>query len=1020
VNFDDYQSKYFAIYQDFAGTVRFILEQALKADAKLPRPQSIQSRAKTPDSLRRRLSEQDKLNTTTLETDRRDLSGARIIFYTNNDVDSFLSSDIIRENFEIVEDSVKVHHPTPENKGTQYRAIHYTVKLQEERTRLPEYARFAGLRCEIQVQTILNHAYSETSHDITYKGAIGGDGFGSRAMKGIQQRFERIMNEHLVPAGYEIQKAQQEYERLLEGKELFDTNVGKSLESAKDNNERYEILSKLKDYALPNYDDYALAFQSLREPLLATVKAARNTPQKPIETTFGSLDGFKAGTVIEQVVEIISRIRYADVTGVLQLLIDIYRDEPDEGIRRQIENAVKSLAKYNLDAYKQVGPGIQSALVDLLADMDAADLDAIRPIALSVWREAIQSDITGSKWRASSVTLSSGSVPDSEQLRSVRHNAMKALFAAYDRSTDDAQRRQVFSALDAASRTPNQGMYSNELLATTLRDAKRIVDFAKDRASTMSFPLIQHLEHSFLYDYFRAVGIADDPEKRFASEKEAKELIDSIFAFKDAVNADAIFVKYKVLVGFESVYPQHWISRNFDYQEEDRYRRAEADRYIEEANDANEADLRELIERSAATKSDDMATFPVFGQFISNLSERKPEVAERMLADASEELRRFLAGFLNGFSRSNRADIYDRVIAEELQSARNLVGVARHLRYSDIAAPDRAEETLARSIKNEDIAAVNECLLFAIEHFGPERIPEPDQFVNSALRVLNAKKNYSWVWNGWFLQNVAKFYDAMTEETLGLVLESLRHLPKVDHQVERILIRLAERWPEPVWDYLDKRLDCEVSEGEEEERFEAVPFSFHGLEEELSKHPELGIKKGLARFKRDPSLFQFRGGRLLSSAFPGCTPEFAAALVSLIKNGAESEADFVLQIFQNYTGEIPTHVVLKEIVAKFPEDKRRMGTVGVCIDNTGVVSGNLGFAEAWRAKKQTMVEWLEDDRPIVRAFAENHIRTLDRMITDETRRAEADKEMWELGFHDDDDDSDSDGVDPPVGPTGVM
>lgn len=1006
MNFDDYQTKHFSTYQAFADTVRFILEQALKSEPNLPRPQSVQSRAKSIESLRRRLVEQEKLETETLELDRRDLAGARVIFYTNNDVDRFRSSDIVRDNFEIDEDSTKVHHPRPENEELQYRAIHYTVRLREDRVRLPEYKRFAGLRCEIQVQTILNHAYSETSHDIIYKGAIGENGFGSRAMDAIRRRFDRIVREHLVPAGYEIQKAQQEYEQLLRGKELFDTNVGRSLENATNNNERYEILSRLKDYALPNYDDFAAAFQELRVPLLATVKAARATPQSPIRTTFGDMDGFKSEIVVQMVVEIINRIRYADVTGTLRLLIDVFREEPDDSTRQQILRIVESLAEYNFDAYKKVGVGIQAALVDHLAAMDGAEIDAVRPIAIAVWKEAIQSDITGHKWRADSVAISTGAVPNSEQLRAVRDKAIQALFSAFDRSTTDEQRRQILTALDAATRTPNQGNYSNDLLATTLLDSKRIVDFVRERWKKMSFSLVQHLEHRFLYDYFRAIPIAEDPENRFGSKKEAKALLESIIAFRDAVNSDSSFVRYKVLVGFESVYPQNWDNRNFEYQEAEEYRRSEADRYLGEVSEANESDWRELLELCAATKSNDLATFPLFGNFISNLTERKPKIAERLLASASEDLRAFLAGFLNGFSRSGRRDIYDRVVESELRSARNLAGVARHIRYAEAASPDLAGSVLRRAVDQKHVAAVNECLLFAMEHFEAERIPEPDKFVGFALELLNRMKNPSWVWNAWFLQNASKFYDGLTKERLAQILESLGYLPKIDHQVERILSRLAERWPEEVWDFFGSRLDRKVEKNEDEERFEAVPFSFHGLEKELSKHPQIAIKKGLSWFERDRKLFQFRGGRLISSAFPRCTPEFAVALAELVRAGGESEADFVLQIFRNYKGETSTFMVLKEIVSKFSEDKRRMNTVGICIDNTGVVSGELGFAEAWREKKESMDEWLKDDRPVVRAFAEQHVKRLDLMIADEHRRAEADKEMWNRSFDESDGDDD--------------
>ena len=99
-----------------------------------------------------------KLDAQTLELDRRHLVGARLIFYTNNDVTRLLASPLIYENFKIEEDSTKTHHPTPEHEEARYRAVYYTVRLRDDRLRLSEYARFDGMRCEIQIQTILNHA----------------------------------------------------------------------------------------------------------------------------------------------------------------------------------------------------------------------------------------------------------------------------------------------------------------------------------------------------------------------------------------------------------------------------------------------------------------------------------------------------------------------------------------------------------------------------------------------------------------------------------------------------------------------------------------------------------------------------------------------------------------------------------------------------------------------------------------------------------------------------------------------
>lgn len=601
-------------------------------------------------------------------------------------------------------------------------------------------------------------------------------------------------------------------------------------------------------------------------------------------------------------------------------------------------------------------------------------------------------------------------MPVSDQLKDIRDKAIKALFAAFDRSTDDAQKRAVLSAMDAATRTPNQTQYSNELLATTLKDAARIVDFVTERAKATSYELLQHMEHRFLYDYRRVKPLTEDPGNRFGCQAEANALVFAIFKFRDTINVDVRFVRYKVLVGFESVYPDHWTDEGFDYKGADEYRRGEADRYIDEINAANESDWFDLIERCAETKSNDLATFPVFGNFISKLVERKPEVAERLLAKTSDDLRNFLPGFLNGFAKSSRPDIYERIMEGELESARDLSSVTWHIRKSDVKKPDFAARLLKRAIEKGDQRAVTGCFLFALEHYGTEKLPDADIFVRDALHFLNNRQNASWVSEGWFLERATKFYGQLTTERTVQVLQNLGYLRKIDYRTDRVLARLAKHHLEAVWDYFGARLAKDTADDEPTdyaERFEAVPFQFHGLEKELSNNPQLAISKGRSWFDRDRKLFQFRGGRLLSIAFPTCPPEFATALADLIKAGGDMEADFVLSILQNYRGEASTYVVLKEIVSRFPDDQHKLRGVRVSIDSTGVVSGEFGLAEVWQTKKESLAEWLTDNRPAVKAFAEKHIAELDLMIASEGRRVESETEMRNRSYDRDDESDDN-------------
>ena len=94
------------------------------------------------------------------------------------------------------------------------------------------------------------------------------------------------------------------------------------------------------------------------------------------------------------------------------------------------------------------------------------------------------------------------------------------------------------------------------------------------------------------------------------------------------------------------------------------------------------------------------------------------------------------------------------------------------------------------------------------------------------------------------------------------------------------------------------------------------------------------------------------------------------------------------------------HAVLMETIDKFPNDESRMNRVSICIDSTGVVSGELGLVQALQSRKELMEKWLRDKRPTVQAFAAKHIAELDLQIASEYRSAESRTEMWKREFED--------------------
>lgn len=1000
MNFDAYERKHVALYAEFAETIKLILEKAIAVADGIPRPQSVQCRAKSAASLKPKLSARGLLESDSIEAEIRDLAGARLIFYTNTDVDRFLNSRLIPENFQIDRGATRIHHPTKENEERRYQAIHYTVSMSEERAKLPEYAKFKGMRCEIQIHTILNHAWSETSHDILYKDKPR-QGFGTKAMESIASRFIQIMDKYLLPAGYEFQRVQHDYERLQQGKELFDRDAIASLAAAKNNNERYDLLTSLKEYALPNYDDIPAIYGDLRAPLVEAAIASRGVPVEPIKTPFGDLEGHTAADVTNVIVEIFDNFRYANIERTFSALCEVYWDEPDREVRKHIIDAAKRLAHYDLDVWRQVGPGVQLALVGIIERIDASDRAALRPLLITVWSEVLDSGISGTTWKANAVSIRSGALPVSEELKTVREKAMSGLFDLFGQSTTESQKRQVISALREATRVPTQAGYSNELLALTLTDAKRIVDFFGLHAAGQPYELLEHVEHDFLYDYRIARGLAQDETDRFACRSVAKDLMASIEAFRDKVNSDETFVRYKTLVGFESVFPPHWEDENFDFAEADTYRRERASEFIDAISDAIEDEWYGVIARCAATESDDLATFPVFSDFLYRLAKAKPAIASRYLNRTDDRVLNFLPAFLSGLSDSGSQADYQSTLTRHLADGKHLTAIARHFRKTSTLAVASVKEVLERAISSGDDIAVMECLVLAIERHDPQQRPLVDAVFVPAITYLTGRKDARWVNGAWFLETGKTFFPALSAGQADLVLDNLLAFPKIEHHAERILVYIAQRHPEAVWRFFKQRL-IRMRE-DKKERYEAFPYRFFGLEKPLADNVDLAVGAVRKWFRPDDPLFRFDGGRLLSTVFPLFPEPFANKLSDMAANGSDEDVGFVLGVLQNSKGEVATHTVLKALVNRLSGDDPRLAQVEISLQNTGGVWGEFGLVEVFRQKKTEIASWLEDPRPRVKEFAAEYIRRLDQRIASEQRSAEQESELRKRNFEDNED-----------------
>lgn len=125
---------------------------------------SISSRAKDLDSFINK-AQKDKYQDPKQQI--QDLAGIRVITYVRSDV--IKVCEIIKPLFKIDEkNSVDKSNELGKDK-VGYRSVHYIATLSDERVILPEYKPYKNFPFEIQVRTLLEHAWADITHDRSYK-----------------------------------------------------------------------------------------------------------------------------------------------------------------------------------------------------------------------------------------------------------------------------------------------------------------------------------------------------------------------------------------------------------------------------------------------------------------------------------------------------------------------------------------------------------------------------------------------------------------------------------------------------------------------------------------------------------------------------------------------------------------------------------------------------------------------------------------------------------------------------------
>jgi putative GTP pyrophosphokinase len=149
-------------HERLAAAVKSLLENMLKK--KKIDYLAVTARVKTLDGVIEKIKRKEYDDP---ETQLTDVSGIRIITYLEEQVGQI--SKIIKDLFYIDKTNSLDRAEVLGDDRVGYRSTHFVCTLGKKRDKLPEYESLGPLKFEIQVRTVLQHAWAELAHDRSFK-----------------------------------------------------------------------------------------------------------------------------------------------------------------------------------------------------------------------------------------------------------------------------------------------------------------------------------------------------------------------------------------------------------------------------------------------------------------------------------------------------------------------------------------------------------------------------------------------------------------------------------------------------------------------------------------------------------------------------------------------------------------------------------------------------------------------------------------------------------------------------------
>jgi hypothetical protein len=682
--------------------------------------------------------------------------------------------------------------------------------------------------------------------------------------------------------------------------------------------------------------------------------------------------------------ELVEQYRYFDMRTVIDILMT-FSDHSNEAIAKAANEALRKCASYNISIFYAgrgragLGASPQLEIISYLeanqGEFNHRRIDAVQ----SICGPLLSSTMEDTSWDYQSVTWSRGSVPVCDPILEVRARTIAFLKNIYNLERPISDRLSIIRSLMTSMEVPRTDNCPDDLKAVVISDTLNVLDWLKGAISTECFPVLQKIEHDVYWRYYHGIS---------------EEIRNSCLEIRDVLYTNFEYLIYRNLIGFESVF-EDWkesLTSEKDFELIEKQRKEKASEYANSINHENWVTWKQRILEFCKTESNDLATFPIFYEFLRVVAEHKPSFALELVSVHLEEIEKFTIPIYRGLWNGNLHNECRDLLLNRCSQGQQLAAIAKLFLWD--VHPDHELLTSVLSVASE---RGDEYILALLLEVAASQFERDENFAKEglfvpAIQTLKMLHSKYWVHTLWYRREVRKLVGHLNLDEMRALIDALVFAERIEFQTEELLKPVAENAPELVLELFKKRISFK---GEQKD-YEPIPFDFHALSAPLSRHPDLVVRTIRSWYKADDYLFQYRGARLLGNIFPGFGEGIATELIRLVRSGDQSDARFVLSVLRNYEGQLFLHPICRELVVCHHDNEEIMNETTIALISTGVVHGEYGMAEAYAKKASEIEYWLNDSDESVRGFAQAHIESL--LLTEKRERERATEEI-ELRKH---------------------